>query len=338
MVSAISGSTLLIDFSEDDWATKFPEIISLDETTYPWFISDTYMYDDKATLRSYAITHSQTSSMKMSFTLLSSGSIELGYICSSEANFDFLYILIDNSQYVKKSGLSSGDWTTLKVELAEGTHTLEVKYTKDGSSSKGLDAAAINYIKIVGVKQPFAKKYLLKSGDKVYTVSDGSIVELSETSVNAELFRSQGFDEVPTSDILLSFSNGVDILYWQDDEESLPKIKATLDIVPFHQSIISNLVSLEDETIKGIEKVTATCSDEISIAFSFDGQQTWKAWNGSEWGTLSEDDTGMNKSTLELITLEQWNELYSGATGFYIRIILADTIQYVKQIYVDFLN
>ena len=48
--------------------------------------------------------------------------------------------------------------------------------------------------------------------------------------------------------------------------------------------------------------------------------------------------TGMNKETLEAITYEQWNELFTGADGFYIRVSFIDTTQSVTEIYVDFSN
>ena len=46
----------------------------------------------------------------------------------------------------------------------------------------------------------------------------------------------------------------------------------------------------------------------------------------------------MSKETVEAITYEQWNELYAGATDFYIRIALTDLNQSVKQITVNFLK
>lgn len=70
------------------------------------------------------------------------------------------------------------------------------------------------------------------------------------------------------------------------------------------------------QSITGIENAVADCDGELIIAVSFDDKQTWKAWNGEQWATLSEDFTGMNKETLEAITYEQWNELFTDADGF----------------------
>ena len=54
--------------------------------------------------------------------------------------------------------------------------------------------------------------------------------------------------------------------------------------------------------------------------------------------TLSDEYVGISKETLEAITLEQWNELYLGASGMYIRIALTDTTQVLTKIEVDFSN
>lgn len=104
------------------------------------------------------------------------------------------------------------------------------------------------------------------------------------------------------------------------------------------QTIITNAISLTHESITGIENMTATCEGDLIVAVSFDGKKTWKAWNGSEWSTLSDEYSGMNKATLEAITFEQWNILYQGATAFYIRVALTDVTQSVTEIYVDFAN
>ena len=107
---------------------------------------------------------------------------------------------------------------------------------------------------------------------------------------------------------------------------------------PYPQTIISEKIYLTDKSITGIESALATCEGDLIVAVSFDDKQTWKAWNGEQWATLSEDNTGMNKETLEAITFEQWNELYTGATGFYVRVALLDSTQSVEKIVFDFSN
>ena len=179
------------------------------------------------------------------------------------------------------------------------------------------------------------KKYLISSSGTVYTIIDGALSEV-EGALTAQLFIDNGIDTVPDGSLLLNLSNP-SVMCWTDAEE-LPVINANVTATPKSQNVISNAIDLTHKSITGIESATANCDGELIIAVSFDNKQTWKAWNGSEWSTLSEDFTGMNKETLESITFEQWNLLFTGASSFYIRVSLIDTTQSVTEIIVDFAN
>lgn len=102
--------------------------------------------------------------------------------------------------------------------------------------------------------------------------------------------------------------------------------------------IYSEEIALTHETIKGIEAAYVTCTGDITIAISFDDKQTWRGWTGTEWGTFSEDYTGMSKANMEAITQSQWDELFTGAQRCYLRVSLLDTTQSVELITLDFVN
>ena len=180
-----------------------------------------------------------------------------------------------------------------------------------------------------------ANKYLVRDGSTIYTVADSALVEVTG-ELNAELFIASGVDTIPDGALLMTLSVP-EVLCWTD-AETLPTLTATVIGVPYPQTIISDKIYLTDDSITGIQSVLATCEGDLIVAVSFDDKQTWKAWNGEQWATLSDDNTGMSKETLEAITFEQWNELYTGATGFYIRVSLLDTTQTVEKIVFDFSN
>ena len=206
----------------------------------------------------------------------------------------------------------------------------------DGGYASINDAAlALLQVANVQVLQDANKKYLVESSGKLYTVKNGELVELEESTPTADLFLNNGSDDINGS-LLLSLTNPK-MLYWTDAEE-LPQIKATVTATPYPQNVTSKRIDLSHESITGIENMIAECEGELICAVSFDDKQTWKAWNGEVWATLTEDFTGMSKETLEGITFEQWNELYSGADSLYIRISLVDTTQSVTEIVVDFSN
>ena len=182
------------------------------------------------------------------------------------------------------------------------------------------------------------KKYLIydDSTQKYYNVVDNALNELSITSVTANDFLTYGNDEPPASELIITLQKP-NILYWQDSGD-LPILTAQVTATPQPQIIISDKIQLIDKSITGIESALVTCEGDLIVAVSFDDKQTWKAWNGEQWATLSDDNTGMNKETLEAITFEQWNELYTGATGFYVRVSLLDATQSVEKIVFDFSN
>lgn len=182
---------------------------------------------------------------------------------------------------------------------------------------------------------PKKPKYLIRNNDIIYTVQNDSLVEVVG-DLNAQLFIDNGVDEIPDGTLLMTLSDP-EVLCWRD-EDTEPILTAIVTGIPYPQIIISEKIYLTDKSITGIESALATCEGDLIVAVSFDDKQTWKAWNGEQWATLSDDNTGMSKETLEGITFEQWNELYTGATGFYVRVSLLDTTQSVEKIVFDFSN
>lgn len=180
-----------------------------------------------------------------------------------------------------------------------------------------------------------SKRYLVRDGSTIYTVADNALVEITG-ELNSELFISSGVDDIPNGALLMTLS-APEVLCWTD-AYTVPVLEATVTAIPQSQSVISSMIDLTHATITGIESATADCDGDLIVAVSFDDKQTWKAWNGEQWVTLSDDYSGMSKDMLESITYTQWNELYAGATGFYIRVALLDATQSVTEIVIDFSN
>ena len=184
----------------------------------------------------------------------------------------------------------------------------------------------------------FEKLYLIRVGTELFTKVGGVVTSLGEVEVTSELFLTNGFEEIPTSDDLIGFENP-EVLLWYNSEDNVPGLTATVKASPKNnQQIITNAIDLTHSSITGIESAIADCDGELIIAVSFDNKQTWKAWNGETWSLLSEEFSGMNKETLESITLEQWNLLYSGATSMYLKVSFLDATQVIRTITIDFAN
>lgn len=92
--------------------------------------------------RAGAITHSQTTSMSTTFTLDATRTISLWYRVSSESGFDYFRIIVDGTQQAQYSGTVA--WTQWTMSLGAGSHTLELRYVKDGTVSSGDDTVWVD--------------------------------------------------------------------------------------------------------------------------------------------------------------------------------------------------
>lgn len=325
----------LIDFSDSAWMTRRPDVFSIVDGSTPFFVNSTLTYNGQPTFRSGVIGDKGTSETTINFSLVQTGSLEFNYIVSSEANYDWFYIYVDNAEVIKIAGSTS--WTTYSKVLSAGDHTLKLKYVKDGGSSTGSDAGAIGYIKFIGVALGYEQKYLIKDSSAIYTISDNTLVALQESNLTADVFKTYGIDDVPEWSIISSLVNP-EILYWQGTTDFEPKLNLTITATPLPQNVITNAIDLSDPTITGIELMTVNCEGNPLFAVSFDSKSTWQAWNGTEWSIVSEEFSGMTKELLESITYDQWMSLYTGASSFYIRVSFTDTETKLTEIYVDFAN
>ena len=187
------------------------------------------------------------------------------------------------------------------------------------------------------MKEVTTSKYLINSENVYYTTKNGVLEQIEITELNASSFVAHGSDVIPTWENIQSLINP-EILCWNDTVEVKPILKANMTAVPVEQTLITDKIDLTHSSIHGIEKVTVTCENELIVAVSFDEKQTWKVFNNNQWVTVSNEYAGMSKDAIESITIDQWNELYLGATSFYIRVIFENTQQTLTSINVDFVN
>lgn len=269
----------------------------------------------------------------------------------STGYYDAVYTASDILWYYSNGMYPTNESVTIKwyrLAISDGT---EWVYNRDTTGYFGIDTSKTVIWSCIDIpngsigatdiyfyaSEPYRVLYLVKADGKLYTVVDGALSELTTTDIVAQTFLDYGIEDIPDGALLVGLSNP-EVLCWQDSEDDLPALTATVTATPPPQTVISSRCDLSDATITGIESMLATCEGELICAVSFDDKATWKAHNGVEWVTLSDEYVGMSKETLEAITLEQWNELYLGASGMYIRIALTDTTQVLTKIEVDFSN
>lgn len=178
-------------------------------------------------------------------------------------------------------------------------------------------------------------KYLVRNNDTIYTVTDGSLVEVSG-EINSNLFIDKGVDVIPDGTLLMTLSNP-EVLCWTD-AETLPTLTATVKGIPEPQIVMSKEIDLMDGSIKGINGVTVDCKGDVLFAVSFDKKATWMMHNGTEWVAVSDELSGMTKAVFEAITTEQWQPKYEASSEMYIRCTILDETQSITTLNIDFIN
>lgn len=190
---------------------------------------------------------------------------------------------------------------------------------------------------IINLEPPFDKKYLIRSGGKLYTIVDGALSELSATEVTSSVFRNNGMDNIPDGSLLVNLVDP-EVLYWIDSTEyDIGKLIVTQTATPPAQVLYSPDYDMSDATIKGIEKVIVEADEGILFAVSFDSGTVWNVFTGTEWGILSEENTGMTATILNAITSEQWQVVATtGKIKF--RISIHDSVNKFTSLVVDYIN
>ena len=200
----------------------------------------------------------------------------------------------------------------------------------DGEVIKWKYLESVNYTLTCKIK-----KYLVRDVNTLYTITDGSLVEVSG-ELNSNLFIDNGVDEIPSGTLLMTLSNP-EVLCWTDSDK-VPTLTATVKGIPKPQIVMSKEIDLMHSSIKGINGVTVDCKGDVLFAVSFDKKATWMMHNGTEFVEVSDKLAGMTKTEFEAITTEQWQPKYEASSEMYIRCTILDETQSITTLNIDFIN
>jgi hypothetical protein len=131
----------------------------------------------------------------------------------------------------------------ISKDLKAGTHTLQLKYSKDSGGATIKDSGAIGYIKLIGVSPIY---YLIKSEGKFYTInSESKLEEVSISSLSGNVFETYGTFTQPTNSLLKTLIDP-EIFYWWDNTSD-PLIDYSLKVrgnPPLPQVITSKIYTI----------------------------------------------------------------------------------------------
>lgn len=189
---------------------------------------------------------------------------------------------------------------------ADGTYTIEYAPIELGSA--------------------ITTKYLVRDAGKLYTITDGTLVEITGT-LNADLFKASGADTIPDGTLLIGLT-APEVLCWTN-ADTLPKLTATVQGMPRgSHDVVSDNIPLDRGNIYGITSVEATASDNATYLLSFDGG-AWMKYNDGKW---SASDVGMTTAELVAIPANAWSSVINSAKYMQLKATLdgIDTVTKIK--------
>ena len=129
----------------EDWETGlFTNMEWQNNSTTPWTITMQTPYEGTYCAKSGAISHSENTTLSISYIAEVSDTLSFYYKVSSEENYDKLIFRIDGSKKDEWSG--NIGWTRAAYPVNAGTHTFTWVYSKDNYMSAGKDCAYIDLI------------------------------------------------------------------------------------------------------------------------------------------------------------------------------------------------
>ena len=190
---------------------------------------------------------------------------------------------------------------------------------------------------LISLSIPFEERYLFRLGSTLYTVTDGVLSGLSDTSLTANTFLTHGIQTL-TPDIL-ALVNGKEILYWRETTDfGIPTGIAIYGVPPLPQEIA---VFIPNTSIKSIAKLEAICSDDAVFAISTDGGNTKMYYDtaNNTWNTINSNfsEVGMSLSVLCGIDATGWSQ-FTGSASVMVCALLPTIDSYFSKLAVKYTN
>lgn len=213
--AATYGSTVVLDFTansgaynaqktfhlnlgivdEDFETNNFTQYNWINTSAIPWKITNVNPYEGLYCAKSGAISHNNSTELKITFDVLTEDSISFYRKVSSEQDFDLLMFYIDNTKKEEWSGEKG--WERKVYAVSAGTHTFRWIYEKDFWGSSNSDAAWIDYIVFPPVSMGIGIDQLSKQASTLNVYPNPS-----NELINVDLFLNECSDaEVYLSDI-----------------------------------------------------------------------------------------------------------------------------------------
>lgn len=104
-----------------------------------------YVYDEKPSIRNKTISHNQSTDIGFNVTVEDPSDLVINYSMESES-VDKFTVLVDGTSILSDGGIFKDK--TFSYTLTPGSHAITLRYSKDRTTSKGLDSVFIHSLKV----------------------------------------------------------------------------------------------------------------------------------------------------------------------------------------------
>lgn len=172
----------------------------------------------------------------------------------------------------------------------------------------------------------FPYKLLISADGLLYTIVNGSLSQLSETTLTADLFDLYGVYTINAN--LLSGLSNVNILACSDT--SGLTVNSKIFGVPKNNILIKN-ISLHGKTSDNIKSISYIGSDDLLISFSFDNINFYK-YNGSSFELITDNSFGDEIQKIKDVSETSWGIFCGSNTEIFIRVVFKSTEQFLTSL------
>lgn len=201
--------------------------------------------------------------------------------------------------------------------VASSTYTYTVSTSSPDVTFKKTDTGFEVQNNIINLVILYDKRYLVRDGEMIYTISNNTLTSLGSVTLTSTLFLDSGYDPDLNGMFELSILNGLsnpELLYWHEELEAIDDItKLIIEGTPS----LPQFVTYAPETIpdgSALKIIEAQATRDVLFAITFDGGTTWKYRSGNVWVDAESESDGMNTNTLNTMTEPLWAEVATSNT------------------------
>jgi hypothetical protein len=257
--------------------------------------------------------YNQTSSsyaVEYDVILWDTGDISLHMVSIPTSNNTGTYSLTAGSTYTYTVSTSNPDVTFIKTDNG---------FTVSNS--------------IIELKPLPTRRYLIRTNDTLYTITDGILSALSATELTSNTFLTYGLPKL-TQEVVSNCESNSEVLIWYENTDNFTPtgiiIKGT---PPLPQNVGA---SINVGTNNVLSLVETYCSNDVLLTASHDGtNKYYYNRDTKEWVLADSDTVGMTSEMLAKLTASEWGNLpHNGdQSTCYIYASLPTVDSYCKTVY-----